>query len=199
MAEYIIFPYQYMESSVKFNLALFALLIPSLCAASGNRHETGESLLTQFGPDFSDYALYQPHTMDEHKNYTQIWRSKKRGFSDHYAINIVPARGKSLNDFKDRQFASIERICLSHTKTPIVNKQVNGYQMISWRHQCEQEKLTITSIEVAILGNDRFYHLRKLWKFPVPDEKVTEWHTLLNQTSVCDSRNQQHPCPTSNQ
>lgn len=180
---------------MKFKFALFALLLPSICAAGGSSNKTDENLITQFGPEFSDYNMYQPYTMDEHNNYTQIWRSKERGFSDHYAINIVTSHGKSLDDFKTQQLASVERICLSHTKTPVTEKVVNGYDMITWSHTCEQEKLTITSIEMAIMGNDRFYHLRKLWKFPVTDDKVAEWQNLLGQTSVCDANNSNHTCP----
>ncbi len=72
---------------------------------------------------------------------------------------------------------------------------INGYDAISWKSTCELGKLTITSIEMAIMGNDHFYHLRKLWKFPISDEKVSEWQMLLSQTSVCDTTNNQHACP----
>lgn len=166
-----------------------------LAFSAGSTLEESENIITEFGPDFSDYNMYQPYTMDEHKAYTQIWRSKERGFSDHYAINIVTAQGKSLDTFKATQDESIERICLTHETTAVEQKVINGYDAITWTNTCEQEKLTITTIELAILGNERFYHLRKLWKIPVTNDKVTEWQTLISKTNICDTANANHACP----
>lgn len=183
-----------MRQTMKKTLAAIALLIAPLGYATDLT--TGENLITQFGPEFSDYDKYRPFTLDEHDNYTQLWRSIERGFSDHYSINIVDARGKTLDAFKTAQDETVERICLNHDATAIENKVINGYQAISWQTSCEQEKLTITSIELAIMGNEKFYHLRKLWKIPVTNEKVTEWEALISQTSVCDTAQDQHSCPT---
>lgn len=182
-----------MRHTMKSTLAAIALLIAPLSYADGLT--SGENLITQFGPEFSDYDKYRPFTMDEHDNYTQLWRSIERGFSDHYSINIVNASGKTLDGFKTAQAEQIERICLSHHSTPVEHKVINGYQAISWQNSCEQEKLTITSIELAIMGNESFYHLRKLWKIPVTNDKVTEWQALLSQTSICDTTQKQHSCP----
>lgn len=167
----------------------------SIAFSAGNTLKDSENLITEFGPDFSDYDMYQPFTMDEHNTYTQVWRSKERGFSDHYAITIVDADGQSLDSFKTTQDESIGRICLKNEATPVEQKTINGYQAMTWTNTCEQEKLTITSIELAIMGNARFYHLRKLWKIPVTDEKVNEWQTLLSHTNVCDTENANHACP----
>ncbi len=179
---------------MKRTLAGIALLLIAPLSYADNL-TTGENLITQFGPGFSDYEKYRPFTLDEHDNYSQIWRSIERGFSDHYAINIVNARGKTLDGFKTSQDESVGRICLSNKATPVEHKVINGYKAISWQNTCEREKLTITSIELAIMGNEHFYHLRKLWKIPVTNDKVTEWQTLLSHTSVCDTTQKQHSCP----
>ncbi len=71
---------------MKLKFAALVLLIPSLAIASDLKQ--GENLITQFGPEFSDYANYQPFTMNEHETYFKIWKSVERGFSDHYAINV---------------------------------------------------------------------------------------------------------------
>lgn len=163
--------------------------------SAGNSLNENENLITQFGPDFSDYDMYQPYTMDEHNTFTQVWRSKERGFSDHYAITIVGAEGQSLDSFKEIQDKSVQRICLSNQATPVEQMMINGYPALTWTNTCQQEKLTITSIELAIMGNERFYHLRKLWKIPVTEDKVTEWQTLLSKTSICDITDAKHACP----
>jgi hypothetical protein len=173
-----------------------ALLFPTLVIADGIRDEE-ESLITQFGPEFSDYDQYQPFSMKEHKTHFTVWKSKTRGFSDHYAINVgeIAKKTKSLDDFKASQDAPAKRTCITHSSTAAEKTVVNGYEAISWTSTCELDKLTITSIEMAIMGNQNFYHLRKLWKFPVPDEKIAAWQALLSQTTVCDSSNSAHTCP----
>jgi hypothetical protein len=180
---------------VKLKFAALVLLIPSLAIASDLKQ--GENLITLFGPEFSDYANYQPFTMNEHETYFKIWKSIERGFSDHYAINVgkIEKTTKTLNAFKASQDEPAKRTCISHTTSSAEKTMVNGYDAISWKSTCELDKLTITSIEMAIMGNDHFYHLRKLWKFPVTDEKLSEWQDLLSHTNVCDTTKSQHACP----
>ena len=185
-----------MESYVKSKFLALALLLPSIAIADGI-NSAEESLITQFGPEFSDYDQYQPFAMKEHKTHFTVWKSKTRGFSDNYEINIgeIAKKTKSLDAFKESQDAPAQRTCKTHSSTPAEKTVVNGYEEISWTSTCELDKLTITSIEMAIMGNQNFYHLRKLWKFPVPDEKIAEWQALLRQTSLCDSANEAHICP----
>ncbi|MBT3506003.1 MAG: hypothetical protein HN475_09630 [Piscirickettsiaceae bacterium] len=180
---------------MKLTFAAIALLIPSLILADDL--EPGEKLMTEFGPEFSDYGMYQPFTMNEHDTYFRIWKSVDRGFSDHYAVNIgkIEKTTTTLDSFKASQDEPAQRTCQAHTSSPAEKTMINGYDAISWKSTCELGKLTITSIEMAIMGNDHFYHLRKLWKFPISDEKVSEWQMLLSQTSVCDTTNNQHACP----
>ena len=180
---------------MKLKFAALALLIPSLVIA--NDFDQGENLITKFGPEFSDYENYQPFTMNEHDTYFRIWKSKERGFSDHYAINIgkIEKTTTTLDSFKASQDEPAQRTCKAHTSSPAEKTMINGYDAISWKSTCELGKLTITSIEMAIMGNDHFYHLRKLWKIPVTDEKLSEWQTLLSHTKVCDTTSQEHACP----
>jgi hypothetical protein len=180
---------------VKLKFAALVLLMPSLVIA--NDLDQGENLITQFGPEFSDYSIYQPFTMNEHETHFTIWKSRERGFSDHYAISVghIEKTTKTLGAFKASQDEPAKRTCKTHTTTPAEPTLVNGYDAISWKSTCELDKLTITSIEMAIMGNDHFYHLRKLWKFPISDDKITEWQTLLSQTNVCDTTKTKHACP----
>ncbi len=181
---------------MKLKIAALALLLPSLVIANDLDH--GENLITEFGPEFSDYANYQPFTMNEHDTYFRVWKSKERGFSDHYAINIgkIEKTTATLATFKTSQDEPAKRTCKAHTSSAAETTMINGYQAISWKSTCELDKLTITSIEMAIMGNDHFYHLRKLWKFPVSDDKIAEWQTLLSHTNVCDTTNHEHACPS---
>tara|TARA_R110002111_G_scaffold239520_1_gene301190 strand:- start:373 stop:960 length:588 start_codon:yes stop_codon:yes gene_type:complete len=184
----------YSEFNVKLKFVALALLLPTLVIA--NDYDQGENLITEFGPEFSDYDNYQPFTMKEHDTYFTIWKSKERGFSDHYAVNIgkIEKTTATLDAFKTSQDEPAKRTCKSHTSSIAEKSVINGYDTISWKSTCELDELTVTSVEMAILGNDHFYHLRKLWKFPVPDDKITEWQTLLSHTRVCDTTNNQHAC-----
>ncbi len=179
---------------MKLKFVALALLIPSLTIA--NELETGENLITEFGPEFSDYDHYQPFTMKEHETYFKLWKSKTRGFSDHYAININPIEEKTLIGFKVSQDEPADRTCIAHTSSRAEEKVINGYSAITWHSKCELDDLTITSLQIAIMGEDNFYHLRKLWKMPVTDEKVAEWQDLLNQTNVCNTTKRKHACPS---
>ena len=110
-------------------------------------------------------------------------------------VGKIEKTTKTLNAFKASQDEPAKRTCISHTTSSAEKTMVNGYDAISWKSTCELDKLTITSIEMAIMGNDHFYHLRKLWKFPVTDEKLSEWQDLLSHTNVCDTTKSQHACP----
>jgi hypothetical protein len=173
---------------VKLNFALLFLLIPSITFSA--QLEVGENLLTNFGPEFSDYDNYQPFSMKEHNTYFQLWKSKTRGFSDHYAIN------KTLKGFKASQDEPADRTCKTHTSSKAKEFLINGYKAITWNSKCVLGELTITSLQLAIIGDDNFYHLRKLWKIPVTNEKVIEWETLLSSTSVCNTTDDKHICPS---
>ena len=163
---------------MKLNFALLFLLIPSITFSA--QLEVGENLLTNFGPEFSDYDNYQPFSMKEHNTYFQLWKSKTRGFSDHYAINIGLLEGKTLKGFKASQDEPADRTCKTHTSSKAKEFLINGYKAITWNSKCVLGELTITSLQLAIIGDDNFYHLRKLWKIPVTNEKVIEWENLLS-------------------
>ena len=179
---------------MKLNFALLFLLIPSITFSA--QLEVGENLLTDFGPEFSDYDNYQPFSMKEHNTYFQLWKSKTRGFSDHYAINIGLLEGKTLKGFKASQDEPADRTCKTHTSSKAKEFLINGYKAITWNSKCVLDELTITSLQLAIIGDDNFYHLRKLWKIPVTNEKVIEWENLLSSTSVCNTTNDKHICPS---
>ena len=179
---------------MKLNFALLFLLIPSITFSA--QLEVGETLLTNFGPEFSDYDNYQPFSMKEHNTYFQLWKSKTRGFSDHYAINIGLLEGKTLKGFKASQDEPADRTCKTHTSSKAKEFLINGYKAITWNSKCVLGELTITSLQLAIIGDDNFYHLRKLWKIPVTNEKVIEWENLLSSTSVCNTTNDKHICPS---
>ena len=179
---------------MKLNFALLFLLIPSITFSA--QLEVGENLLTNFGPEFSDYDNYQPFSMKEHNTYFQLWKSKTRGFSDHYAINIGLLEGKTLKGFKASQDEPADRTCKTHTSSKANEFLINGYKAITWNSKCVLGELTITSLQLAIIGDDNFYHLRKLWKIPVTNEKVIEWENLLSSTSVCNTTNDKHICPS---
>ncbi len=179
---------------MKLNFALLFLLIPSITFSA--QLEVGENLLTNFGPEFSDYDNYQPFSMKEHNTYFQLWKSKTRGFSDHYAINIGLLEGKTLKGFKASQDEPADRTCKTHTSSKAKEFLINGYKAITWNSKCVLDELTITSLQLAIIGDDNFYHLRKLWKIPVTNEKVIEWENLLSSTSVCNTTNDKHICPS---
>lgn len=178
---------------MKLKLALFALFLPAL--AQADNLETGEHLITKFDASFGDYTNYQPFSMSEHDSEFTLWKSAERGFSDHFAVNIGSITGKSLLGFKRSQDEPADRTCKSHQSTPAVETIVNGYNAISWKSVCVLDDLTITSLQLAIMGNEHFYHMRKLWKIPVSDDKIVEWQTLLNQSNVCDTTNSAHACP----
>ena len=179
---------------MKLNFALLFLLIPSITFSA--QLEVGENLLTDFGPEFSDYDNYQPFSMKEHNTYFQLWKSKTRGFSDHYAINIGLLEGKTLKGFKASQDEPADRTCKTHTSSKAKEFLINGYKAITWNSKCVLDELTITSLQLAIIGDDNFYHLRKLWKIPVTNEKVIEWENLLSTTSVCNTTDDKHICPS---
>ena len=179
---------------MKLNFALLFLLIPSITFSA--QLEVGENLLTNFGPEFSDYDNYQPFSMKEHNTYFQLWKSKTRGFSDHYAININPIEEKTLIGFKVSQDEPADRTCKTHTSSKAKEFLINGYKAITWNSKCVLGELTITSLQLAIIGDDNFYHLRKLWKIPVTNEKVIEWENLLSTTSVCNTTDDKHICPS---
>ena len=179
---------------MKLNFALLFLLIPSITFSA--QLEVDENLLTNFGPEFSDYDNYQPFSMKEHNTYFQLWKSKTRGFSDHYAINIGLLEGKTLKGFKASQDEPADRTCKTHTSSKAKEFLINGYKAITWNSKCVLGELTITSLQLAIIGDDNFYHLRKLWKIPVTNEKVIEWENLLSTTSVCNTTDDKHICPS---
>ena len=179
---------------MKLNFALLFLLIPSITFSA--QLEVGENLLTNFGPEFSDYDNYQPFSMKEHNTYFQLWKSKTRGFSDHYAINIGLLEGKTLKGFKASQDEPADRTCKTHTSSKAKEFLINGYKAITWNSKCVLDELTITSLQLAIIGDENFYHLRKLWKIPVTNEKVIEWENLLSTTSVCNTTDDKHICPS---
>ncbi len=182
-----------MEYTVKLKLALFALLLPTL--GNADILQTGENLITKFGPSFSDYEYYEPFSMNEHDTQFTLWKSKKRGFSDHYAVNIGSTDNVTLMGFKLSQDGPADRNCVDYKSTQAEKMVLNGYDGIAWKSTCELDDLTITSLQVAIMGNEHFYLMRKMWKMPVTDEKVIEWQTLLSQSSVCDTTNTAHACP----
>ena len=179
---------------MKLKFVALALLVPSLAIA--DELVVGENLITKFGPEFSDYDHYQPFTMKEHGTYFKLWKSKTHGFSDHYAINISPIEDKTLAGFKTSQDEPADRTCKSHSSSQADEKVINGYNAISWQNICELDDLTITSLQITIMGEDKFYHMRKLWKIPVTDEKIVEWQDLLNRTNVCNTTKSNHACPS---
>ncbi len=177
---------------MKRTLSLLVLLLPAISYADGL--EQDEQLNTVFGPSFSDYENYQPFTMEEHKTYFQVWKSRTRGFSDHYAINIAEIEDKTLETFKQTQDDSAKRNCIEQHNSNEHSTIVNGYETLSWTNVCQLEKMTVTSIQYTIMGDEKFYHLRKLWKMPVSEDKVTEWENLLAQTTVCNENSAEHAC-----
>ena len=184
-----------MEPIVKSTLTALLLLLPITVFAGGaNPADDTEQLTTKFGPDFSDFEMYQPFTMNEHDTYFQIWKSAERGFSDHYAINIAEIEGRTLASFKQEQDDAVLRNCKTLENSNEQSTTVNGYEALSWTNICEMDKMTVTTVQHAIMGEDKFYHQRKLWKFPVSSEKIAEWETLLGASSVCDTEGDKHPC-----
>ncbi len=179
---------------MKLKYALF-LLFPAFAFADDLQH--GENLITHFDESFEDYQNYRPYSFHEHGSEMTLWKSHDHGFSDQYAVNISKLESRDLKQFKQNQDKPAEKNCTTFSSESLSSEPVNGYDSLSWLTRCEHEGKVMTSVQMIIAGEEKLYHLRKLWKNPVSEEKLATWTTLLAQTKLCDANKPGHACPES--
>jgi hypothetical protein len=86
---------------------------------------------------------------------------------------------------------------------------VNGYKAASIQFTCTKSHRNGKSgvmFVVAIAGRDALHVVSRVWLgppvaanqlVPIPDTTLSEWAAFIRTITLCDSRDAQHPCPTS--
>ena len=170
---------------------LLAMGLPSIIL--GADFALGENLLTPYEP--SMFEGDTQYVKEEHGYTSNLWQSDERGFADHYVVNIVQVPRDDVGAFRGSQDKPGRSSCDSFSSETLDSDNRNGYSAEMWKTKCEVREIAITTIQLAIAGNDNLYHLRKLWKVPITDGEVSEWVKMFENVSVCDTRTEEHPCP----
>jgi hypothetical protein len=172
-------------------MLLFAFL-PAM--VFGSDFTPGENLITPFEP--SVYDGYTEYIKKESGYTSYLWQSDEHGFDDHYVVNVVKGKRDSVRTFRDSQDEPGKRSCKRFKSEMLFSRSRNGYPAELWQTTCELKEMRITTIQLAISGSDNLYHIRKLWRIPVTHEEASVWVENLDKIIVCDTRGEEHPCPT---
>ncbi len=170
-------------------LIAFVVVASATTSRAVELHE-GENIIAAFVPSADEW--------DEHQNPTQagtvLWTNKTKG-NDQYVATIRRGFRTVLAAFRDAQDAPGKERCDTFTSTTIDEGSANGYPRLIWRTLCERDDGAKSAIlHLALQGDDRFYHIMRIWRLGVTDPDVMLWTARFKQYIVCDTRKPDHPC-----
>ena len=75
------------------------------------------------------------------------------------------------------------------------DRDENGYLATSWEETCDTGDHYEFSMNKVILGNDKLYTAKKVWRYEPDQEEKNEWQTNMQGVFVCDPRaGRDHSC-----
>jgi len=150
--------------------------------------------------------LVKPPKTSEYKGFhkesgglkSTTWISNENSTKDTFTVNILSGNRLDLERFRDIQDQPGREACSEFSSLDINDLERNGYKSLFWETSCTLNDTSIRIIQLAILGRDSLYHLRKLWRIPVEADIYSSWRKKMEEISVCDTRwnrKKKHPCP----
>ena len=150
----------------------------------------GESLVVEPPLNNSSYA---PYTKTEQGWKSSLWQSKTHGGGDSFVVNVINLGEGDVDEFRLSQDFPGKKSCNIFESDTISTKDRNGYKSLFWETNCDLGNLKVKTLQIVIIGNDKLYHIRKLWKRPVSNEEYQNWKNHIDKASVCDTR--KNSCP----
>lgn len=173
-------------------LALFVLLVAP--AGARGSWPDGENLVAP-APSTEGWDVLK---RDEGAYTSTLWERKEAGLDDSYVVDVLAGYNEQLPAFREEQDAPGKKACKSFDSKVLEDSPTQGYPRLVWRTLCVGEKgFVSTSLQVAIQGRERFYHIQKVWRGEVPDQDLARWRERITAISVCDTRDPKRPCPPS--
>lgn len=113
---------------------------------------------------------------------------------------------RSPQDVLKDQLGDIQKACEDVGAGPIGPGVENGYDTAMRAIACTKSKqwgkgeLTLYKV---VRGHERLYVVARVWrgepfakdKLPVSPDTTKQWLAFMQQVTVCDTRDAQHPCP----
>ena len=113
-------------------------------------------------------------------------------------MNILSGNRLDLERFRDIQDKPGRESCSEFSSVDINDLERNGYKSLFWETSCTLNDTSIRVLQLAILGRDSLYHLRKLWRIPVESDIYSRWQKKWRKyrSAILDGiEKKKHPCP----
>ncbi len=175
-------------------VTLLVLLFPLFVIPPAQaRWYPGENLVTSFIPSSEEWEAFE---RKEDRLYTRLWQRKGHGFSDSYAVSVVPGVEDKLSTSRETLDAPGKKSCETFESEVLNESPTNGYSRLMWRTRCSgKDGFVAAVLQVVIQGRDSFYHIKRAWRVDVSEQEIALWEERLLSASVCDTRDPDRPCP----
>lgn len=171
---------------------LVACVSVPVTAAGNSDWHPGENLVTPFQPDSSEWTAYRKEVAGLK---SRMWRKESEP-QEMYAVSLISDADFTLEGFRERQDASGWEHCASFSSDIVSEEDVNGYPQLTWQTLCNRsDGRDAVVLQKAIIGNDKLYHVQKVWLSEPAEEAVSDWRERIADVVVCDTRGEEHPCP----
>jgi len=121
---------------------------------------------------------------------------KKSGSEEVAMTGVVYGFIKTAAYLKEWVETPEKESCDKLASTVISEQPSNGYQSIVWKTICQKEDgFFVKKLHKVISGNDSAYLLKRVWMNEPDEDDWNIWLDYFNEVIVCDSRDDQHPCP----
>lgn len=175
------------------NILFIALSVLPLSAFSGDFYK-GENLITPYELDSDKWDVLQKV---EGSFKSMMWRSKERGMSDSYVVNIQGGNTSKLQRVRREQDALGKKSCQSFESIDLESLPNKNYESVMWRTVCTNgDDFKAQILQLAIKGRDSIYHIQKIWRGDVSDDEMKIWVETLRKVYVCDTHEKDKHCPS---
>jgi hypothetical protein len=117
----------------------------------------------------------------------------------HFEEFLTTVGVKQASDVFELQTKGTHTPCVDYTAELVRDQPENNYSMNQWSVRCNYaDKSTLVTLNKAILGNDKLYIAKKMWKYEPKETEMKRWSEYFDQVYVCDPRTGVNSCKPPN-
>jgi len=167
---------------------LLASLFAMSCFAQEGPY--GENILQKFPLPVGVWDTYQAEDGSG-----IMWVEKNN--VEKVTLSVLKNSTVTVQEFKAYDKNLGKTNCAAFDIHAISDDKTNGYNSSFWKTACTHKDNSVsTTLYKAVKGNDAFYLVKKTWLSIPSKENFSIWSNYFGSMSVCDTRTNEHPCPS---
>lgn len=181
-----------MRCSFILRVAIISITLPVSADGPVGRAARELILVTPLGLNSEEWEVI------EDNEFPTTFHKRGTDLQDLLVIQDLPIISEdNLDDFHQLADGITRDLCKKVFSSDVLDKTpINGYPRVMWKTQCIDNFEASTTLNIAIKGNARFYHVMKGWPMGISDRELSDWRKRFSGISVCDSRIPTRPCPS---